>query len=156
MSSFSLIPVLVGAAAVIQAVLNRQLGQRWGLAFSVALNAAVLLVASATLLGVSRWAPARLPSFFLAPIGPRSFPLWFFLPGLLGLSIVAGLPWSIERAGAAVTFVLLIASQVVVSLVWDAAIEGRPVSWVKAAGALLVIAGAVMTTLGSDTARAAS
>ncbi len=148
MFAFLIVPVVVGIAAVVQSGLNRQIGQRWGLAGSVALTSAVLFAAAVLLLAVSRWAPSRLPGFFNAPPGEKSFELWFLIPGLLGLVIVAGFPWAIHRAGATLTFVVAIAVQMMVSLAWDIAVEGQPFSWVKAAGAVLAIAGAGVTTLG--------
>jgi uncharacterized membrane protein YdcZ (DUF606 family) len=147
MSPFLLVPALIGVAAVVQAGLNRQIASRWGLASSVLLSSSVLLAAALSLWLFSRFAPERLPSFFNAPTESKPFAAWYWVPGLLGLLIVAGLPWAIQRAGATLTFVVTIATQMVVSLAWDGLVEGRPFAWVKVAGSALAVAGAVLTAL---------
>lgn len=148
MPLFYLVPVLVGIAAVVQAGINKQAGERWGLAGSVFSSSMVLSAAALIIWLISLYSPDRLPPFFSAPANPRPFSPWFLIPGLLGLVIVTGLPWGIQKIGASLCFVIAIAVQMAASLAWDGVVEGRPFSWVKALGVGIATIGAIVTTRG--------
>lgn len=137
-----LLPLFAGAAIVGQGGLNRHLARGLGLASALALNSLTLLAASGTLFVVSQLRPEWLPALFRAPAESGRWPATFLLPGLLGFTILTCVPVAISRLGALQTFVIVVASQLVLSGVWDAWIEDRPFSVDRAIGAGLALAGA--------------
>jgi transporter family-2 protein len=142
---FVLVTVLLGAMAVIQATINRQIALRWGLSPAVLLNTFVATVVAAVFLGVliARGGPA----FLLKPgVGLSELRFHWLLPGLFGFFLVAGLPWAVHHIGALRVFVGVVAAQMVTSLVWDHFAEGIPVSAVRGAGALLAVASVVLVS----------
>lgn len=136
-----LLPFLLGAAAVLQGVLNRRIAQHLSLPGAVLLNASVLLLASLGLFLLSR---GRVGPFAAldAPSDLRTFGLWWLLPGLLGLTLVLGIPYAIHRVGAFTTFLGILVAQLVTSLIWDAIFEHRGPTLPKLLGAALAVAGA--------------
>ena len=141
MRSFTfLIPLLLGAFTVLQAGLNRKIGQRVGLPSAVLLNAVWLAIsASLIFVFISReTSTEKVQSLF------RSFSWWYLLPGLFGLSLVWGIPSAIKTLGAQTTFVLLIAAQMAVSVYWDWRVEGFTIPAAKIAGCVLAWVGALL------------
>lgn len=145
MRLFSLLPALLGVASVLQAVLNRRIAVSWGLAAAALLNSAVLLAAAVGVFVWSRKMPAAFPAGFAAPAVLGSGSWWFLVPGVLGLSLVMGLPYAVGRLGAGAVFIMLIGAQIVTSLLWDFAVEGRPLAGMRIAGAVLALVGAALT-----------
>src|SRR6186997_2745417 len=113
-----LIPVCLGAAAVVQATLNRQIAERWGLAPTAMLNTLIASVCCVALLAYFA-ASAPRTDIFRVSFDAADFRPWWLLPGLFGFAIVVGLPWAVGKAGALPTFVSLVAAQMVASVVWD-------------------------------------
>ncbi len=138
-----LVPALLGALVVIQAGLNRRIAAHWGLPTAVVLNALVLTVGAFALLIYFRLrADGGLNEI---RFDAKLFAPWFLLPGLIGVGLVFGGPWSIAHLGAVTTFVLLISSQLLMSIIWDMKVENLDISngrWLGIAlawlGALLV------------------
>jgi transporter family-2 protein len=63
------------------------------------------------------------------------------VPAFGGVIIVAGIPWAIARLGALPVLVGIVASQMVVGLLWDALVEGQPITALRVVGATLAVAG---------------
>ena len=135
-----LLPLILGTFIVLQGAFNRRISAENDLASTVLLNSSVLLAASVVFYLVAR---ASQPEGGPGTTG-FGFRAWYILPGLLGFGIVAGVPWGIERFGALKVFVGLIAAQLVASLAWDAAIELRPVTLVRAGGSLIAFLSAAL------------
>ncbi|MCB9763182.1 MAG: DMT family transporter [Alphaproteobacteria bacterium] len=148
MRLIQLSPLLLGFAIVGQGVLNRAVGERWGLSAAVVLNATVLLASATAVMLLVRSAPQRFPAFFSPHPSLDASAWWFIFPGMLGCVIVTGVPWAISRFGAAPVFVLVVAGQMVASLAWDALVEGRPATLPRVAGAALAVAGAALVSRG--------
>jgi transporter family-2 protein len=144
---FVLLTVLLGAMAVIQATINRQIAVQWGLSPAVLLNTFVATVVAAAFLGVllARGGPA----FLLKPgvgLSELRFHWHWLLPGVFGFFLVAGLPWAVHHIGALRVFVGVVAAQMVTSLAWDHFAEGIPASAVRGTGALLAVASVVLVS----------
>lgn len=136
---FIFLPGILGVMAVIQGGLNRQISGHWGLASATLFNSIVLLVASVGLLIIAKWRPELLPEFFQMKGGFAAFRWWYLIPGLCGLALVAGIPLAMNRLGAFSVFLGLLGGQLVMSLVWDAMVEQRPVTLLRLAGAGMAI-----------------
>ena len=141
---FLLLAFVIGCAIPLQAAINNQL--RSHLEASTLLAAFVSFLVGTVALGVlvtissgARWgALAGLPN-------ARS---WQLTGGLLGALFVFGTTFLAPRIGVAKMLSLLIAGQVIVSLLLDhegwIGLAVREVTPIRAAGAALVVAGAVL------------
>ncbi|HMI94169.1 MAG TPA: DMT family transporter [Polyangiales bacterium] len=134
-----LLPVFIGAAAVLQATMNRHIADRWGLAPAVLLNTSIAGLCSLALLAYCSSAGAR-SGLLRVAFEPASFRWWWPVPGLFGFAIVVGLPWAVGKAGALPTFVALVAAQTVTSALWDRFALGIAFDFTRALGSLLAIA----------------
>src|SRR5690348_10132783 len=91
------VPFALGCFAVLQVALNKRIAGTMGLTQAVILNAGVLLVVA-----VGFWLYARVAREDFGPWmsgsgGPGDFKLWWIVPGLCGLTLVAGMPWAVQR-----------------------------------------------------------
>lgn len=140
-----LVAFLVGALGVLQGGLNKKVGAEAGLSGAALVNTLVLLSAIGLYFVVERLRPELFPELFRARL-PTRVAWWWLLPGLSGLFIVFGLPWTIGRIGATTTVLLLIAAMIVGGLAWDGLAEGRWPGSLKLAGAVVVLVGAAMAS----------
>ncbi len=143
MSLKLLVPWVIGIVSVLQAALNRRIAASWGLIPTALLNASIFLLLAAICYA---WAVTGRGPFadWALPLSLRDMKWFWVLPGFFGLLIVLGLPWSIARVGALTTFIVLVASQMLASAVWDRLVEGLPISGTRLFGALLAIIGAAL------------
>jgi transporter family-2 protein len=145
MNSSLLLPVVVGFATVLQAGLNRGISKSWGLSAAILLNSIVVTLISVGVWLWTRSSPERFPEMFRIQSGSFSeFDWWYWVSGVFGFTIVAGIPFAIHRVGALQTFVILIGSQIVGSMGWDALVEGRPINAARVAGAVLAFLAAAL------------
>lgn len=113
---------------------------RVGLPTAVLLNACWLAFAAITLYVL--WFKGDTAQKLVAIY--RTFSWWYLLPGLMGLSLVWGVPMAIRNVGAQSTFVLLISAQLLASLIWDWRVEELAISPAKIIGCVIVWAGALL------------
>ncbi|MFP2925241.1 DMT family transporter [Pyxidicoccus sp. 3LG] len=145
MRLISLVPLLCGLAVVAQAGLNRRFAGQWGLLGAVLMNMVVATTATFAVYAVARAVPGLWPQ---AAAGQgrffEGFTPWHLLPGLCGVLIVVGMPAAISRLGAVQSALLLMAAQLVTSLVWDAMVEGRPATLARVLGSAVAFVGAAI------------
>ncbi len=144
MTPWSLVPIVLGAVAVLQGMLNRSLASSIGLGRAAAINGVVVATALvAVYLGVRAW-PHRFPDLFQAR--PGALPWWVVAPGLCGGFVVLITPWAIARLGAAPVFIGVVAGQMWMSLALDAWLLGTPISWSRLLGATMTMAGVALAS----------
>lgn len=141
-----IVPVLVGAATVIQGGLNAIVSERWGLAATVLFNNAVIVLLSVGLWGAVYLAPSAFPDFFTDRGAWSAFRWWWLIPAVCGLIIVGGIPWAMAKLGALPVLVGIVAAQMIGGLIWDAVVAGEPVSWMRVAGAALAVGGVTLAS----------
>ena len=142
-----LLPVAVGVAVVVQAGLNRQVASSWGLAGAAVINSVIVLLAALIILALARTRPDLLPEIFRVPdpTGPIPWVHWkTIVPGLLGITIVVGLPWAFSRLGALEVILSVLVAQLAASLLWDRMVEGIPVHPLRVVGTLVAFVGATL------------
>lgn len=144
MNIYLLLPLALGVTVVLQATLNRTMALQYGLASAVLLNAAVFFILSLGFFISAKYTPTLVPEFMRVRISEQSFSWLYLLPGLCGFFLVLGLPWAIQNIGPSTSFLLLIASQIVVSLGLEIYQSGITPPLVRILGALLVIVGAIL------------
>lgn len=138
--------LLLGAAAVFQASLNRQIAVSVGLPAAALLNATVLLLIAALGFSYALTTRSGLPGEADALGVLRHFSWWWCIPGMLGFALVMGLPYAVSKIGALNVFVAVVAAQMVTSLLWDTFVEGVQPSGMRAVGALLTVAGVLLVS----------
>jgi transporter family-2 protein len=142
-----LVPFALGCFAVLQVALNKRIAGVMGLTQAVILNAVVLLVVALVFWLCARGNRAPFGEWMSGTGGPGDFRLWWIVPGLCGLTLVAGMPWAAQRIGALQTFVVLVAAQMLFSIVWDHFVGGVDVTAPRLIGAGLAVVGAAVTTI---------
>lgn len=113
--------IVIGAAIVLQSGLNKVISQKTNLAFATFWSTLVLLGFA----GVYLLQTQRTTTDFSLLDWPKKFELWMLIPGFLGFLIVAGVPWSMSKIGATRVFVILVITQLLVALIWDAVAQGQ-------------------------------
>jgi bacterial/archaeal transporter family-2 protein len=142
-----LVPFALGCFAVVQVALNKRIAATMGLTQAVILNAGVLLVVAVAFWLYARFARQDVGEWMSGTGGLADFKLWWIIPGLCGLTLVAGLPWAVQRVGALQAFVVLVAAQMLFGIAWDHFVEGVGVSAPRVIGAGLAIVGAAVTAI---------
>lgn len=142
-----MIPVGMGAAAVLQAGLNRQIGGAWGLPIATLMNSMILTLAAIGTYLFVRFSGWGVPELFRIRDGFPRISWWYFVPGILGFTLISGMPYSIARIGALKTFVFFIGAQLVMSIVWDLWVEKIPISWSRVTGIVLVFLGSLLVVI---------
>jgi transporter family-2 protein len=137
--------VLAGGATALQAPTNARLMAAVG----SPVNAAFISFAVGTLaLGLAA------AVLHVRPDGAavRGLPAWAWVGGLYGCVFVIAAAWSVPRYGAALTITLMVAGQLIVSLLLDATgtfgVPRQPLSLSKVAGVALVLAGVALARRG--------
>ena len=149
MNPMYLLPIAVGVAVVVQAGVNRQIADQWGLAATATVNSVVVLVLALAVFAVARLRPESVPEIFRMPgMGfETQIPAWrLILPGVLGLVVVIGLPWSFDRLGALQVILTVLVAQLGASLLWDALVEGIAAHPLRLVGTVIALGGAALAS----------
>ena len=143
---FSLVAVvLAGGATALQAPTNARLMTAVG----SPVNAAFVSFAIGTVaLGVLALAMQARPDMTAA----KALPWYAWVGGLYGAVFVVAATWGVPRLVVALTITLMVAGQLIVSLMLDATgafgVPKQPLSLSKIAGVALVFAGVVLARRG--------
>jgi transporter family-2 protein len=140
-----LLALIAGVAMAVQSATNGFLGRTSGsglLASLISFGVGLLALVAATLI----LRPRANPGWIAATPG------WAWLGGLYGAVIVFAGAWATPRLGAGTALVVTVAALVAVGVLLDhfgaLGLRIRPVSGLRAAGVLMVVAGALMVQRG--------
>lgn len=138
---WTLIPAFLGLIGVMQAGLNRRIGQSLGISYATLINATVFTTTALIVFGLLHAFPQANVPPELHPVHRLrgSFRFWYLIPGLCGFMVVTGIPLSIGKLGAMSVFIALVGGQMVGSALWDLAVEGQSLPWTKIAAASLAV-----------------
>lgn len=133
---------LAGAATAMQAPINARLMGALG---GSPVNAAFVSFAVGTAaLGLLALALHARPDVAAA----RALPWWTWTGGLCGVIFVLAATWSVPRLGVATTITLMVAGQLMLSLILDHfgafGMERQPLNLTRIAGVALVLAGVIL------------
>ena len=140
---YLLLALLCGAVFPVQAALNGRMAKLvghpiWAAFLSFLTGIIALIIATQT---------TKIPVSQVIT-SAKTAPWYLWLGGLLGAYYVSTVIVIMPRLGVALTFGLIIAGQMFVSLILDhfgwLGVPVKPISWGKVAGALLLIAGVVV------------
>jgi transporter family-2 protein len=148
-NSWVLAPIFVGILVVSQGILNKNFGQQYGLSIAVFVNATVFLILAGVLLSLgskftesTEWVPA-----FIRPQWANyQFQWWHLIPGICGFLLVLLIPWSIINLGASIVFLLLVSSQIVLSVLWDVFFNQTQLTLTRILAIVCVLTGAFFYT----------
>lgn len=144
MNVLKLLPIILGGAAVMQAVLNKTIAGTNGLSTACLINGFVVAVCAAIFFLLVYWFPDYFPEIIHIRKTEQTFQWWYLIPGLIGFSLILVIPLVITEVGALSVFLGIIAGQIIVSLVWDARFENIPVNGIRLAGAMMTFVGALL------------
>ncbi|MBI4126293.1 MAG: DMT family transporter [Deltaproteobacteria bacterium] len=139
--------VAIGVSTILQGGLNRQMMNRWDLGLIVLFNGLVYAVISLLCMVLARISPSLLPDIFHPREGIASCSWWYWIPAACGFLIVAGMPVVIVKLGAFRMIVIVVAVQLVASLIWDMVVEKTPMTFLRVAGAVLAFGGVILANL---------
>lgn len=137
--------VLAGGATALQAPTNARLAT----AVASPVNAAFVSFAVGTAaLGILAALLQTRPDVTAA----RALPWYAWLGGLYGVIFVVAATWAVPRLGVAMTITLMVAGQLMISLVLDhfgaLGVPQAPISLTRLAGVALVIGGVILVRRG--------
>ncbi len=138
------VPLALGVTVVLQATLNRAIGHNHGLATAVLINAVVFFVLSLGFFLTGKYNPDLVPEFLRFRESSVPYSWYYLIPGACGFFLVLGLPYAIHHIGPSLSFLLLIASQVVVSLAFEIYLSGNVPSLLRLMGAALIVVGSIL------------
>ena len=144
---FLLLAFCIGLVLPLQAAINSSLRDtlRSGSVLAALISFAVGTVALASM-GLLTGQP------FAALAGLPRIAWWQWLGGFLGASFIFGTTLLPPRIGLAAMTALIVAGQVVCAMIIDRfgwlGLPVREISWIRLAGALLLLAGAVLVNFG--------
>ena len=137
--------VLVGVGIAVETPTNALLGKTSGSVLFASL-ASFLLGAAALGLALAVKRPQ------LAQGWATQTPWYAWTGGLYGAFVVAASAWATPKLGAGTTLVVIVAAQVALGVALDhfgvLGLEPHPASWLRLAGVAVVVAGALMVSLG--------
>lgn len=129
-----------GVAMTVQAAVNAALGKPIGLAATTFLVHATGLVFSGMVLAGA--------GSFRHLAGVAGVPLWLWSGGLLGVFIIFTMAFTVSRLGAGLAVAVAVSAQLIAALVLDhfgwLGVPRMSVTWVRAVGVALLVAGAWM------------
>ncbi|MDG0815536.1 DMT family transporter [Bdellovibrio svalbardensis] len=143
MNMYLILPVLTGITIVSQAMLNRAASATLGLTSTVFINGIVFfaactlfwLLVKAGLIPLS----GSLGAQPLENLGWKNI-----IPGLCGVVIVVATPLALMHLGAALTFSIVIATQLILGMLIDVTLQGKPLTWPLATGAIMMFLGCLL------------
>ena len=143
--------VAVGISIVGQAGLNREISIIRGLAGTLLWNCTLTFLISLLIWGLVVLKPSLFPEFVRVQPGAdfwNAFNGKQVLAALCGITIIYGIPLVMSHIGALKAFSLIIATQLISAMAWDAFREGLPVSFQRIVGAAVAFIGALIALKG--------
>jgi len=145
MNVLKILPIILGGAGVIQAVMNKDVAAVYGLSLASLINGVIVVFCAVFVFILVQYFPAYFPDILVFNKNKiKSFEWWYLIPGVIGFFLVLLVPLAIMEVGTLPVFLGIIAGQIVVSIVWDAYYENIPVNTIRVAGALLTFMGALL------------
>jgi len=134
--------IIVGISIVAQNSVNAQLSKQTSLWLLLTIGNLVAAAGSFSLFLWSTRERLEMSQAF------SRVPLAVLIPAVAGFVITSAMPTAITRIGVFGAVMLVIASQIVASLVWDGVASGQAITPLRVVGAVLVAGGAALAMRG--------
>lgn len=145
-----LIPLFIGCMGILQGTMNRQVAVHIGVAQATLITNAVTVLICLGFYFLVKNNPALVPDFFQVKAPLTTYKWWFIFPPLFGFCIIAGMPFAFAKLGAVKVTVLLIAAQMVTSVIWDLFVEDIGLNIMKVAGIIFALISVTLVTLAKN------
>lgn len=129
---YYLIPIFLGLATILQTQILKLMGIHFSLIWAALINNLTGLV----ILGIA------LLFFSKKSIQLSDFSPFYLLAGVLGVAFVIGAPFAVAKIGPAKFFIILVASEIVLGMIWQYFVDPSEITNKKILACLLVTIGA--------------
>lgn len=141
------ISILIGALAVIQGGLNRQMAKSVGLSSALLINSIFVLIFAYIFWLVA----AKSVHLFQESMAPRGslvsdFKWWYLIPSVCGFLLILGIPSIIPKLGAQSVFLCIVVGQMIFSLIWDLTFEGKSIDAMRITGVVIALIGLLISS----------
>ena len=150
MNWIMLIPLIIGCMTIMQGGFNRNVSQLIGVTQAALVSNIVTVLICLIFYYVVKFAPQLFPTFFQIKAPITTYKWWFIFPAIFGFCIVAGIPMAFAKLGAVKVTVLLIAAQMITSVIWDIVVEGISLNALKIAGIISALISVTLITLAKN------
>lgn len=137
---FMLFTLFAGSLLPVQAILNTRLGRQIG---GSLMGVLMSFMVGLTCLFIANCFINNTALFTLRPA--KTYPWYLWMGGVLGAAFLAYITWVNQKQGVALTFVLVVCGQILMSLLLDnfgwLGSTVRPITLQQLAGVLLILAG---------------
>lgn len=133
---FILIPIVLGLTTILQTHIVKKMSETYSLFQAAFINNLTGLV----LIGLIYYFSSDKKEFAASQFQPL-----FLLAGLFGVFFVLGAPFAVSKIGPARFFIILVAAQILSSLVWQYFSDPVDISTKKIVAAVLVFVGAYLS-----------
>jgi len=137
-----LLPIIIGTIGILQGALNKEMAIEIGVGQTVLIGMTLTFFFGIAFYLLVKFFPENFNTIYHLKAPLTTWKWWYFVPGILGLLIVALFPEAIYELGAVKTTVLLVAAQMIFSVFWDITIEKLPINpfkWIGMAFAFLSV-----------------
>lgn len=145
-----LIPLFIGCVGILQGTLNRQVATHIGVAQATLITNAVTVMICIGFYFLVKSMPHLVPEFFQVKAPITTYKWWFIFPPIFGFCIIAGMPFAFAKLGAVKVTVLLVAAQMLTSVIWDIYVEDIGINLLKLAGIISALISVILVTLAKN------
>ncbi len=153
-SLFYLIPVIIGASTILQGSLNRQIASSVGILQATLISNTITTLFCGLAFYLVQVNPNLAPQFFKSTDSQTTFistfKWWYLLPSLFGFLIINGMPFAFSKLGAVKVTVLLVAAQMITSLLWDYYVDHLTINLYKVCGLFFAFLSVVFISLAKN------
>lgn len=143
-----LIPIIIGCIGILQGTINKKISDTIGVAQATLVGTIGSLIICIILYLLVKQYSTYFPELFHVKAPFKTYRWWYIFPGIMGVIIVATLPYAFSKLGAVSVTVGLISSQMVTSVLWDYFADGIGVNFSKAVGILFALLSVLFITFG--------
>lgn len=133
---FILIPIILGVTTIFQTQIVKRMSETYSLFQAAFINNLTGLI----LIGLIYYFSNDKKEFAISQFQP-----FFLFAGLFGVFFVLGAPFAVSKIGPARFFIILVAAQIISSLIWQYYSDPVDISVKKIAAATLVFLGAYLS-----------
>jgi len=144
------IPLILGTIGILQGTINRQVATHIGVAQATLITNLATVIICFIFYFYAKSNTELLPEIFHVKAPITIYKWWFIFPPLFGFLIVAGMPFAFYKLGAVKVTVLLIAAQMVTSVIWDYIIDDIGLNLYKVIGIIFAVLSVTMITLSKN------
>ena len=147
---FYLLPVIIGASTILQGSLNRQIASTVGVFQATLVTNTVTTLFCAVAFYFVQTYPAAFPDFFKSSAPLSTFKWWYLIPSIFGFLIINGMPFAFSKLGAVKVTILLVAAQMITSLLWDYYVDHLTLNLYKVCGLFFAFLSVVFISLAKN------